>query len=284
MAGQIFGGGMDDDVGALVERLLQIRGDECVVDDGDRAMTVGDSGNGRHVVDLQKRVGEHFEVHGLGRTSMRIALGGFAGHRRIERLVIGGVHFLYDDAPAFEILVEQRVGAAVDVLADDDTVAGLEDRQHRVDGGQAGTERETARAMLKLRDLLLQELAGRVAAARVIPAGHGLDRFESIGGRVVDRRVHGSGVVVVDRQSVDELSVESGHGAHPLGVVSLPRAVHAITGSYLTVSWKAPRAGDYRRCLYNVRIAIAFIYEGLSDGTKPPETYTRVDCKRFRRM
>lgn len=37
MAGQILGGGMDDDVGALVERLLQIRGDECVVDDGDRA-------------------------------------------------------------------------------------------------------------------------------------------------------------------------------------------------------------------------------------------------------
>ena len=216
----------------MVERLLQIRGDECVVDDGDRAMTVGDSGNGRHVVDLQKRVGEHFEVHGLGRTSMRIALGGFAGHRRIERLVIGGVHFLYDDAPAFEILVEQRVGAAVDVLADDDTVAGLEDRQHRVDGGQAGTERKTARAMLQLRDLLLQELAGRVATAGIIPAGHGPDRFESIGGRVVDRRVHGSGVVVVDRQSVDELSVESGHGAHPSGCGSLPHAIHAVTGTH----------------------------------------------------
>ena len=51
-------------------------------------MTVGDFGNGRHVVDLQKRVGEHFRSNGLGRTSMRIALGGFAGHRRIERLVI----------------------------------------------------------------------------------------------------------------------------------------------------------------------------------------------------
>ena len=178
-------------------------------------MTVGDFGNGGHVVDLQKRVGEHFEVHGFGWASVRAALGGFAGHRRIERLVIGGVHFLYDDAPTFEILMEQRVGATVDVLADDDAVAWLEDRQHRVDGGQAGTERETACAMLKLRDLLLQELAGRVAAARVIPTGHGLDRFESISGRVVDRRIHGSGVVVVDRQSVDKLSVESGHGAHP---------------------------------------------------------------------
>ena len=150
--------------------------------------------------------------------------------------------------------------------------------------GESGREREAASPVLQLGDLLFQKVAGRVAAARIIPAGHGPDRFESIGGRVVDRRVHGSGVVVVDRQSVDELSVESGHGAHPLGVVSLPRAVHAIAGSYLTVSWKAPRAGDYRRCLYNVRIAIAFIYEGLSDGTKPPETYTRVDCKRFRRM
>ena len=149
---------------------------------------------------------------------MRGSLGGVPGNSGIKRFVVGGVHFLDDDAPTLEILMEQRVSATINVLADDDTVARLEDRQHRVNRGQTGAERKTARAVLKLRDLLLQKLAGRIAAARVIPTGHGLNRFESISGRVVDRRVHSSGVVVVDRQSVNKLSVESSHGAHPLGL------------------------------------------------------------------
>ena len=179
---------------------------------------MSDFSNLRHIVDLQQRIGKNFEIHGLRRTTMCGPLGGVPGNSGIKRFVVGGVHFLDDDAPTLEIFMEQRVGATINVLANDDAVARLEDRQYRVDRGQTGTERKTARAVLKLRDLLLQKLAGRIAAARVIPTGHGFNRFESISGRVVDRRVHGSGVVVVDRQSVDKLSVESGHGAHPLGL------------------------------------------------------------------
>ena len=126
-------------------------------------MTVGDSGNGRHVVDLQKRVGEHFEVHGLGRTSMRIALGGFAGHRRIERLVIGGVHFLYDDAPAFEILVEQRVGAAVDVVGSHDVLASMRQILKCIgDRRRTGRHGKRCHTALQSCDSLLEDILGRV--------------------------------------------------------------------------------------------------------------------------
>ena len=159
---------------------------------------------------------------------MRSPLGGTAGNRFVERFVISRVHRFHKHAPMCEIFVQQRIGAAVDILADHNAIARLEDGQHRVNGGQAGPESESACAMLKLCDLLFQEFAGRIAAARIIPTGHGLNRFESISGRVVDRRIHGSGVIVVDRQSVNKLSVESGHDAHPLGS-GQSHAFHAIS-------------------------------------------------------
>ncbi len=209
-------------------------------------MTVGDLGDLRHVVDLQQRIGQHLEIHGLGRTSMRRARRGATGDGVLERVVVGGVHFLNQHAPTLEVLMEQRVRAAVDVLADDDAVARAEYRQHGVDCRQPGTECEAARAVLELGDLPFQELAGRVAAARVIPTGHGIDRFESISGRVVDRRIHGSGVVVVHRQAMDELSVEPGHDVHPLGFDVSLCALCAVIINYLTRSCLTARAVPYR--------------------------------------
>ena len=47
---------MDDDVCAEVERLLQVRRREGVVDDEDRACGVGGLGRGADVDDVQERV------------------------------------------------------------------------------------------------------------------------------------------------------------------------------------------------------------------------------------
>lgn len=90
MAGQILGSGMDDDVGTLVERQLQIRGNECVVDNGNRTIAMSDFSNLRHIVDLQQRIGKNFEIHGLRRTTMRGSLGGVPGNSGIKRFVVGG--------------------------------------------------------------------------------------------------------------------------------------------------------------------------------------------------
>lgn len=90
MAGQILGSGMDDDVGILVERQLQIRGNECVVDNGNRTIAMSDFSNLRHIVDLQQRIGKNFEIHGLRRTTMRGSPGGVPGNSGIKRFVVGG--------------------------------------------------------------------------------------------------------------------------------------------------------------------------------------------------
>ena len=175
---------MQDDIRPQIQRLLQIRGHEGVVHNHNRPILVGDPCDCRNIVDLQQRVRQGFEIHSLGGLAGPILITGDAdaADRRLERLVIIGVHGLADQSPTGEMLVELRVGAAVNVAADDDPVARLENRKNRVDGGEPGRERETASAVFELRNLALKEVTGRVAAARVIPAGHGLDRFESIRG------------------------------------------------------------------------------------------------------
>ena len=107
---------------------------------------------------------------------------------------------------------------------------------------QAGGERKTARSLLKLGDLLFQEVTCGIAAARIVVTGHRIDPLKGICRRIVDRRVHGSGVIVVNRQSVDELSIESGHCAPPYvsrhPCTGLPRATS------MTVMQNAgPKAG-----------------------------------------
>ena len=45
---------------------------------------------------------------------------------------------------------------------------------------QAGGERKTARSLLKLGDLLFQEVTCGIAAARIVVAGHRVDLLEGI--------------------------------------------------------------------------------------------------------
>ena len=207
VAGQVLGGGVDDHVRAEVERLLEIRGHESVVHDHQSAVFVGDGGDAAHIVDLQQRVGDGLEVDGLCGGGVAVAADG--AFETVE--VAGRVHGGDLKTPTGEVVVQLRVAAAVDVVAGHDAVAGLEDGEHGVDGGQAGGEGEAAATVFELRDLVLQEVTGRIAAARVIPARHGVDRGEGVRRRVVDRRVHGSSVVVVDRQTMNELRVEPCH-------------------------------------------------------------------------
>lgn len=74
-----------------------------------------------------------------------------------------------------------------------------------------------------------------------------------LNGRFIDRRIHGPGVIVVHRFTVDQLCVESCHHAPPR-VVELFRAhiFHACTIIYLTRKENAPHAWTYRHNLYDV--------------------------------
>ena len=128
MAGEVFRGGMNHDVGAQIERLLQVWRDEGVVDDHDGAVLVRDLGDGVHVVDLQQRVRERLEIDRLRRGLLAVS-----ADRMLQLAQVLCVHRVADEPPTVEMLVEQRVGAAVDVRADHNALARCEDRQHCMD-------------------------------------------------------------------------------------------------------------------------------------------------------
>ena len=67
MTGQVLGGGVDYHIRAKGKRLLQVRGHERVVHDGQRTVTAGCCGDGAYVVDLEQRIGQGFKVDGLRR-------------------------------------------------------------------------------------------------------------------------------------------------------------------------------------------------------------------------
>lgn len=82
--------------------------------------------------------------------------------------------------PTGKELIELRIRAAVDVVPYNNTVAGLENAEHGMNRRQAGGERKTARSLLKLGDLLFQEVTCGIAAARIVVTGHRVDLLEGI--------------------------------------------------------------------------------------------------------
>ena len=216
---------MNHHIRAEGKRLLQVRGRERVVHDGQCAVTMRRRGDGAHVIDLEQRIGQGLEIDGPGG---RDAVRAIAPHCGLQGGVIPGIDRFDHKPPTGEELIELRVRSTVDIVTHDDTVAGLEGAEHRMDRSQTGGERKTTLSPFKLGDLPLQEIARGVAAARVIVTGHRVDPLKGICRRIVDRRVHCSGVIVVNRQSMNELSIESGHCAPPYvsrhPCAGLPRA------------------------------------------------------------
>ena len=213
MTGQILGGGVNHHIRTQRKRLLQVRGHERVVHNRKRPETVGHRGDGAYVVHLEQWIGQGFKVDGLGRRDAVRAVAFDGGLQCCNVLSVDG---LDDDSPASEELIELGIRSAINIVTDHDAVTGLENAQYRMNRRQPRGERKTTRSLLELSDLLFQEVACGIAAACIVITGHRVDPLESICRRVVDRRVHGSGVVVSNRQSVDELSVEPGHCAPPL--------------------------------------------------------------------
>ncbi len=85
---------------------------------------------------------------------------------------------------------EQAIGAAVQVVVDEQVVAGREQHQERRLGGHAGGEGEAEFAAFERGQAVLQGLAGGVAAARVVERTGLVDAFEGEGRGLVDRRHH----------------------------------------------------------------------------------------------
>ncbi len=141
---------MHDDVGAVADRLDQVRGGDGVVDDQRHADVVRDRGDARDVEDVVLRVGD-----GLAEERLGVGL-----HGRPPRVqVVGVLHEADLDAELGQRVVEQVVRAAVEPRAGHDVVAGVgevEDRERL--GGLTGGQEQRRDAALERGDALLDDV------------------------------------------------------------------------------------------------------------------------------
>ena len=150
----------DDDVGAVLEGLGEVRRGERRVDDERDVLLVADRGDGLEVADLQSGVG-----HGLAEQRARLVVDGGA-----EVLGVLGVHELHRDAHRGEDVVELRVGSAIQLAGRDDVVARLRKGDDGIEArGGAGRDGDRGEgvAALELRDAGLQDVRGGVTDAGI---------------------------------------------------------------------------------------------------------------------
>jgi hypothetical protein len=188
VAANIFGGRIDDDRRAMLERLAQDRAGSVVHDqrNAERTADIRDFLDREH---LQLRVGQRFRVIGAGLLVGRLA----------EILRVGRVDEAHLDALSFECVREQVPSAAVEIGRADDVVARLGDvlDRHR-GGGLSGAHSQRRDAAFERGDALLKHGVRRVHDAGVDIAeflqpeqvGGVLGAAELIGRRLVDRHCH----------------------------------------------------------------------------------------------
>ena len=160
MAGEVFRGGMNHDVGAQIERLLQVWRDEGVVDDHDGAVLVRELAALFEVDDVKHGV-RHRLRHDEGGAAL-FELG-------LQRVGVGHVH--HDDLGVKQpgqVLADEEVGPDVEVLVADYPVAVLEQSQHgQGDGCHAARGDERVLGVLQGRDVAAERVARGVAVALI---------------------------------------------------------------------------------------------------------------------
>ena len=134
-----LGGGVDDDVCAVLQGPDQVGGAEGVVDDQGQAVLVGDGGDGVNVGDVAVGVAQGLQVDGLG-----VVLDGVL---HLGQVV--GVHEGRGDAVLGQGVGQQVIGAAVDRLLGNNMLAGASQGLNGVgDGGGSGSGRQRSHAAL----------------------------------------------------------------------------------------------------------------------------------------
>ena len=153
---EVLGGGVHNDIGAELQRVLKIGGGKGVVaDDLDvLAICMSDLGNGCNVGYLEVGVCGSFEVDAAG-VGLEVSLDG---------LKVGGVDEIDLNAVAGHAVVEQSKGAAVQSAVGDDVLAcACYCPQSRGDSAHAGSGGNACLAALKSGYLAFEHGCGGVA-------------------------------------------------------------------------------------------------------------------------
>ncbi|MNI46815.1 hypothetical protein D3C73_1012990 [compost metagenome] len=176
---EVFGGRVQHDVEAKLQRALDPRAGEGVVGHADDAAGAAGAGDGGEVGEAQQRI-----ARGLDHDHACVVLQG-----RFERRQVGQV----DEAEAvpgaaLAHLVEQAEGAAVQVVARNDVRAGVEQFEHRGNGRQPRGEGKAPGAAFEVGHAAFQRPARRVVRAPVVQAFVHPGALLQVGGVGVDRR------------------------------------------------------------------------------------------------
>ena len=139
VAADELGGGVNDDISAVLQGPDQVGGAEGVVDDQGQAVLVGDGGDGVNVGDVAVGVAQGLQINGLGVVLDRVF--------HLGQVV--GVHEGRGDAVLGQGVGQQVIGAAVDRLLGNNMLAGASQRLNGVgDGGGSGGGRQRSHAAL----------------------------------------------------------------------------------------------------------------------------------------
>ena len=204
---EVLGRGVQHDVRAEGERLLQVGRGEGVVDDEAHVRRARDVRERGDVRDAQQRVRRRLAPDDAG--------GGPQG--RAQGVDVAEVDRGVLHAPRREHLVDQPERAAVGVVREHDVVAGGQEHpQQHVAGPHPGAERVGVPAALEGGEALLQRGAGGVGAARVLVATGPQPAHAVLGegGRQVQRCDHRAGGRVGLLPGVD------GPGGEALGKIA----------------------------------------------------------------
>ena len=203
VAVQVLGRRVEHDVGPVLERPLEIRGGEGVVHHVQVPVRLGEIAERGQIRQVHHRIGRRLAVD-------------HAGGRRERPLDVADVAHVHEGDADAQVAVDplhQPVASAVDVLAADDVISGLEQLQHRVEGGQAGAEGKAVGGALEAGHVSLQRLPGGVLGPAVLVAPVLAEAGLDVGGRLVDRRHDRAG------ERLDDLPGMHGAGGKAVVVV-----------------------------------------------------------------
>ena len=175
---------VNNDGGAMPDRVGQVGRGEGAVDDEWDTVVGGDGGDSFEVGNVESGVADGLTEECLG----------FWGNGGGEVLRVVGVDEFYVDAELGKDVVELGVGAAVEVVGRDDFVSGLSEVDDGVkDGAGAGGDAEAGGPTLQGGDALLEHVGGGVHQAGVDVAEFA--ESEEVGGVLGIIKDEGAGLV-----------------------------------------------------------------------------------------
>ena len=192
VAAEELGGGVDDNIRAVLDGTDEIRRTEGIIDHERQTVLVREDREGVDIRDVAVGVAEGLDVDGSG-----IGLDGGLDLREIVDVDESG-----RDAEVREGMLEQVIAAAVDSLLGDEVAAILAKGFERVgDGGCAGGHSQGGDAAFERGDALFQHVLRGVGQSAVDVAGVGEAEaggsvgavMEDVGGGGVDRHRAGVG-------------------------------------------------------------------------------------------